>query len=191
MKRSLPELAPSGKPLTLSLAAAVAAYYGTDAFSNPHEHAYVLDAVKRAGSEPPPGPTMAVGRRDDRCFEDQRIFKIGDPVRVFTDYELLKDLLKTVEHSSDRLSVFVLTEQREEADFLFLVSHVKNFQSLPSHQRINQFPFEGGLVRKVIVFLAIKNRGGMNSDDVGFASPDCEKRMLCKGPTSLMVAPML
>ena len=147
MRGSLAELAPPGKPLTLSLAAAVAAYYGPEAFLNPQEHAFVLDAIEKAGTVPPLVPATAA-RRDHSPVE-RRTFRLGDPVRVFTDYELLRDLLQVGELGKETSSSFVLAEQREDADLLCLVSHVKNFLSLPSHQRINQFPFEGGLVRKV------------------------------------------
>ena len=148
MRGSLAELAPPGKPLTLSLAAAVAAYYGPEAFLNPQEHAFVLDAIEKAGTVLPLVPATATGR-DDRSPVERRTFRLGDSVRVFTDYEVLRDLLQAGELGKETSSAFVLAEQREEADLLFLVSHVKNFFSLPSHQRINQFPFEGGLVRKV------------------------------------------
>lgn len=60
-------------------------------------------------------------------------------LKLYTDYDYLVRL--TIPRK------FTLVETPDEADYLFLVNNVKNFYSI--HQRVSQFPYEGGLVRKV------------------------------------------
>jgi hypothetical protein len=81
------------------------------------------------------------GRKDDRSDEINAVPK-KDVVTIYTEY----DVAKEIELDS---RYFQFTEDKDTADFLLLPLQVKNFLTLPVHQRVNQFPYEGALVRKV------------------------------------------
>lgn len=181
-QRSLAELVPPGKQLTVSLAAAAAAFHGLEAFANPQEHVFVMDAIEKAGLLPPQGSGAHIPRKDDRSGTERKSFFSGETVRIFTDYEVLRGFLLDQDTTSPTCP-FVLTDRREEADLLFLVTHVKDFLGIPIHQRVNQFPFEGCLVRKVQLH-QIK----FSSFVIGPASSHCEEDELPGWTTPILVA---
>jgi len=63
-------------------------------------------------------------------------------VKVHTNYDVARELLNAPD-------VIQLVDREEDADFILTVSHFKTFTTLPLHQRVCQFPFEAGFVRKV------------------------------------------
>ena len=71
-------------------------------------------------------------------------------VKVYTNYEVALELLNAPD-------IIQLVEREEDADFILTVSHFKTFTTLPLHQRVCQFPFEAGFVRKV-PFLSIPTK---------------------------------
>ena len=62
---------------------------------------------------------------------------------VYSDYPVIQGL------NRDKIA-FQLTDVAEDASFLFLLSNIENFYSI--HQRVSQFPYEGGFVCKVVIY---------------------------------------
>lgn len=63
-------------------------------------------------------------------------------LRVYSDYEVAKDIL-----SHSKFVEFV--NSLSDSEFALTLGHVKDFITMPINQRICQFPFEAGLIRKV------------------------------------------
>lgn len=73
-------------------------------------------------------------------------------VKLFTDMDAFKELLPTFAFPPGIVNV----SSEEEADFLFVCRHVKNFTQLPPHVRVGQFPYEGAFVRKDLLPITIR-----------------------------------
>ena len=93
-----------------------------------------------------PKPLHKNDRKDSRSQ-----YRIQDEknIKIYTDYDTIKNELK--DNLADNLQ---LVDNEDEADFLFLTSNVKNFLSI--NKLLNQFPFEGGLVRKDLLPLTVR-----------------------------------
>jgi hypothetical protein len=87
----------------------------------------------------------AAPKIDSQLVEREAKFPMADAiVKVFTNYDVAKELL----HAPD---VIQLVDSEEDADFILTVSHFRTFTTLPTHQRVCQFPFEAAFVRKVCI----------------------------------------
>lgn len=82
------------------------------------------------------------GRKDSRL---DQIASISRPtvIKFFTDYDVLINDITLL--SND----FIRVDTAEEADFLFLMKQIKNFLTIPTQQRVSQFPYESAIIRKV------------------------------------------
>ena len=118
-----------------------------------HELLSLQEAVHMALKDtklinPAPVTSSSELKRDKRSTNhDDDTFVVPNSIsdlKVFTDYEYFgKNLI-------DKLDLaFQLVNTKEEADFLFLAHNIRDFYSIPSTQRVNQFPYEGGFVCKV------------------------------------------
>jgi hypothetical protein len=92
-----------------------------------------------------------LNNKDQIEIRDQRIIphQMNKIVNIFTNYPLVEPIVNIPE-----LIRFV--DSPEEADFLLLFENISNFLSIPLHQRVNQFPYEGGLVRKDLLPLTVR-----------------------------------
>lgn len=116
----------------------------------------VSDALKSA-SLPGLGQPLPRPRRQDKrknTTNHERSSK--SPIRVFTDYALVRRYLRS--------KLFVFVEDEKMADVLFLVRHIKNFLSIPTTQLVSQYPYEGGLVRKDLLPQTVR-RGCFKAKD--------------------------
>eukprot|EP00667_Euglena_gracilis_P010235 EG_transcript_10416 len=93
---------------------------------------------------PPPDPARPRGdpRPEDEPWPPAR------PVAIHTDYAEVRAAVTTAAVR------FVAGPQ--EAAFLFLTRHVTDFLALPPAQRVAQFPYEGGFVRKDLLPLTVR-----------------------------------
>lgn len=156
VKYSLHELIPETKSLTISLAAALLSAYSINNFVNPAEYEYLRTNVDSAlGGPLPSAPSNTKVRNDTRAQHAQH--KSGT-ISIFTDYSVLQEVFSmfTTADGSTLEWDFELTDNKETADFLFLTKNESNFLNIPSHQRINQFPYEGGFVRKDLLPLTVR-----------------------------------
>ena len=83
------------------------------------------------------------------------------PLRLFTDYALLHELL-----SGDPR--FSLQERPEDADALWQLRPIGDYRTLPPTMLVNQFPFEGCLVRKDLLPLTAQLAEGAAASPFGF-----------------------
>ena len=96
-------------------------------------------------------------------------------ITVYTDYSLIKELVEVeIANSSDPslstsscpfTSRYRFIESREDADFLFILEHVRDFVRFPRLQRVCQFPFEGGLVCKDLLPLTVRKYSYLHLED--------------------------
>jgi hypothetical protein len=72
-------------------------------------------------------------------------------IRLYTTYGPILHLpLTAYQDAAEKKNYqIVLVDSPEEADFLFLTDQMKDFYSIPVHQRVNQVPYESAIVRKV------------------------------------------
>lgn len=84
-------------------------------------------------------------RQDKRLIDllEMRLQQETNVIRIFTDYDYAKEILPNINN------ICVLVDDINDSDFLLTPKHITNFYSLPMHLRVNQFPYEGGFVRKV------------------------------------------
>jgi hypothetical protein len=136
------------RALTVSLAAWLLARFEPDAFQDASEYLMLVNGVDSAMSSggqlpscaaPPPG-----GRKDPRDSGHETRPPPTERVRIFSDYEFAVETLR-------KIPSVELVENAELADFLLVTGHIQNFTSLPQTQRVCQFPYEGGFVRKVLM----------------------------------------
>jgi hypothetical protein len=149
-----------GKPLTLSIGAwMLASHPQRSQWRYDQEFDMVHSAILGASDtarDPlalPCVPTPSQHRSDPRGEikdsapeEDKAVAPV---IKLFTDYdEALKTKLPR--------DMFELVDNASDADFLLLVANVKDFLSIPPRQRISQFPYEGGFVRKDLLPLTVR-----------------------------------
>ncbi len=148
VKIDLSHFAAYRKNLTVSLAAWLLAYFPDESLWDHDQMQSMVVGVASAcqqirsasAATIPPLPP----KKDANTQERIASFPTSDSiVKVFTDYQVAKDIV-----NMPGSVVFVGDEQ--EADFLLTLAHIKNFTTMPFHRRACQFPFEAGLIRKVI-----------------------------------------
>lgn len=137
----------AGRPRTAARAATLLELFPASRWRDPSER----DAVEAALLRTPPPPPPA-GRADARGGASPAlapppppppplVVSPSEPCRVFTDYSLLaKELLSC--------PGFEVTASPQDISLLWLLQNVSNFDGLPPGLLVNQFPFEGCLVRK-------------------------------------------
>ena len=89
--------------------------------------------------------------------------------KIYCDYQLILDLVGK-EDADVGLDPFTSRYEfvcdKSDADFLLILEHVRNFLSLPLYQRVCQFPYEGGIVRKDLLPLTVRKhcytKGGVS-----------------------------
>lgn len=111
------------------------------------------DDIKEDDGWLPNHPTFVlpkVNHNNDR--KDTRIpveIKDSNNIKIYTDYDVIKNELK------DFLTKDItIVDNKDDADFLFLTDNIKDF--LKIDKLVNQFPFEGGLVRKDLLPLTVR-----------------------------------
>lgn len=132
------------KNLTASLAAWLLAYFPDNTLWDYSQYQSLLAGVdaacahSRRNSPPKTAPKI-----DSQVTERTAKFPVADTiVKVFTNYDVAKELLNAP-------NIIQLVDSEEEADFILTVAHFKAFTTLPTHQRVCQFPYEAAFVRKV------------------------------------------
>lgn len=133
------------KNITVSIAAWLSAYF-------PDEELWDIDLLNsfKAGisqaCEANKVPTVigaSVRKADSRCDDRKQLLpSIGSNIKVYTNYEVAKDVINLPD-------LLTMVDSEAEADFILTVSHTSNFTAIPLHQRICQFPYESGFIRKV------------------------------------------
>lgn len=92
----------------------------------------------------------SVAKCDPRFEKDgQTLANRTPPITIYTDYDLIL--------STGVPAFLKLVDSVSEADFIYTVKNVSNFLSLPLNQRICQFPYEAGLIRKVFLSICTTN----------------------------------
>ena len=136
------------KNLTASVAAWLLAYFPFSNKWEPGQFESLMSAVDGACLQTKSVVTQkSIMKRDSQVAD--RVSRYPSPdaiVKVYTNYEVAQELLNAPD-------VIQLVDKEEDADFILTVSHFKTFTTLPLHQRVCQFPFEAGFVRKVRVLL--------------------------------------
>ena len=165
-----------GKPLTISKAALLlSAYPNRTCWTHESEYKMLCDALTAAKKE------AAEAEKANSSSSDQQTLR-SDPrqlppewpegsgsvsygsdgrgkIKIYTDYQLIVDLVakEEVDRGIDPFcSRFDFVNDRSEADYLLIMEHVKDYLNLPPRQRVCQFPFEGGIVRKDLLPLTVR-----------------------------------
>ncbi len=141
---SLVYLSEHKKNLTASLAAWLLAYFpDSSVWDNSQYQSLVTGVDAACNHSRSTVSSKAAPKRDSQI--EERIAKFpmaGAVVKVYTDYDVARELLNAPH-------IIQLVENEKEADFILTVSHFKAFTTLPTHQRVCQFPYEAAFVRKV------------------------------------------
>ena len=148
------------KPLTLSLACWLYIYpqhYWIDV----NEYQYIqtqvesifpcLDDIKDDDTWLPnafilPKATHNTDRKDSRSPID---IKDTNNIKIYTDYDVIKN--EVINYLSSNINI---VDKEDDADFLFLTTHVKDF--LKINKILSQFPYEGGIVSKDLLPLTVR-----------------------------------
>ncbi|GMH79809.1 hypothetical protein TrLO_g13487 [Triparma laevis f. longispina] len=142
----------SSSMITPSIGAMILAAVPKEEWADKQERKYVRQAVKAAQSLPLPSVSLPdTPRGDTRSPFTPSNPTPTSPLKIYTDYPLLSDLLKTTPPP-----YITLLPTSETADFLFLVTPLKDFINLNPNTQINQFPYEGGLVQKDLLPLTLR-----------------------------------
>ena len=146
----LNQLAVAGKSLSASSAAWLLAYFPLDSHWPPGQRQHLLTAIEGACSAAKTAVVVNTEKKKDPSSELRRqSHKFEGKIKLFTDYE---EALKLI-HLPDRVE---MVNSEEESDFTLTAKHIKSFLSIPLHRRVNQFPYEGGLVRKDLLPLTVR-----------------------------------
>lgn len=136
-----------GRPLTASTAAWLICYIAAEEWMLESEFEMLLNGVDQACDVPLPSAAEIKegSKRGNYRYTMASSADISD-IKIFCDYKI------AVEALQER---YKLVETVEEADFLFTVAHINNFFDLPPNLKVNQIPYEGGFVRKVMFTSAL------------------------------------
>lgn len=92
-----------------------------------------------------------------------QIYELNLPLKVYTDYDLL------AKHLTNQ-SKFILTENRDEADILWLMEHFKNYAELVRDTPklyVNQFPFEYVItIKDLLAVICRRQNNEINTNDL-------------------------
>jgi hypothetical protein len=153
LRLNLSELNNLGRPLTASLVAWLLALFDDEEmWPKDGTREQFITAVNQTCDyfhQQSLQPKEVKHKQDPRLKELTTVSR-PQVVKVYTDYEVL---LKEVKISSEH---FEFVNSAEESDYLLTFSQVKNFLSIPIHQKVCQFPYESSLIRKVIGFCLYK-----------------------------------
>ena len=127
---------------TVSRAAALLALFEAPRWAHASERDALVAAVAAAAASPVPPAT-----RPAHATQSPPLVDPQSPVCVYTDYALLADELRALSNSSAEVS-FEVADEPAGIDVLWLNQPLRDFASLPAGLFVNQFPFEGCLVRK-------------------------------------------
>ncbi len=143
---SLVYLSEHKKNLTASLAAWLLAYFpDCSVWDNSQYQSLVAGVDAACNQSRSTVAPKAAPKRDSQVEERTAKFPMVDAVvKVFTDYDVARELLNAPH-------TIQLVHNEKDADFILTVSHFKAFTTLPTHQRVCQFPYEAAFVRKVIL----------------------------------------
>lgn len=75
--------------------------------------------------------------------------KDNNNIKIYTDYDVIKN--EVIDYLSSNITI---VDNEDDADFLFLTRHVKEF--LKINKILNQFPYEGGIVSKDLLPLTVR-----------------------------------
>ena len=94
------------------------------------------------------------GRKEEEPLAEEAVisFDVKSSMKVFSDLTIVTDSLP-VEGGGVQ---FVRCEEKGEADIWHIAQHVRGFKDLPKQVFINQFPYEGGIVRKDLLGQSIR-----------------------------------
>jgi hypothetical protein len=110
-------------------------------------------------------PTLGsntVPRKDLRPYNTEQTPTSLSDVNVYTDYEFGFQSLQAAGIPSTLGPLGYPPPVGEDNlllhphNFLFLMTHIKDFTNLPENLRVSQFPFEGGFVRKDLLSLTVR-----------------------------------
>ena len=133
------------KNLTASLAAWLLAYFpDSSVWDNSQFQSLVAGVDAACNQSRSVISPKAAPKEDSQVVERTTKFPVTTAiVKVFTNYDPAKEILNAP-------GIVQLVDTEEEADFIFTVKHLRAFTTLPTHQRVCQFPYEAAFVRKVI-----------------------------------------
>lgn len=152
--------------LSISFAAlCLSIYKDLEEWSNVDEYNMISSALVEPMSK---APTFFASSKSSDIVDPRGEFNYSWPQnrsrpRVYTDHPQLLELIK-LELTFDEVSRYTLPFHSRfdfvlfpvDADFVLTLQHTRNFLSIPEHQRICQFPYEGGLVRKDLLPLTVR-----------------------------------
>ena len=137
--------------LSASTAALIVSAIPTGEWANDDERRALEAALTPELCRPPTLPMAAApppDRGDPRPRDATRPTATARRTRVFTDYPALR--------ADAREARVDFVDDEASADVLWLVRHVRSFTEVPAHQRVLQFPYEGGFVRKDLLPLSVR-----------------------------------
>lgn len=170
-KLSLSEIVQE-KSLTISLASWLYTY-PVEYWNDINEYQYIknqieslfpsYDNIEEDDGWLPSNLTLpkALRKNEIEMSKDSRLpYRIEDKnnIKIYTDYYVINEIKDFL---ADNLQ---LVDNEDDADFLFLTKNVKDFLSI--NKLLNQFPFEGGIVRKDLLPLTIRGYC-YKSDEMG------------------------
>lgn len=133
--------AAAGLTRSVSRAAAALGLLSRHRWADDDEYTSLECAVTAAMAAAPPVPTPRL-RGSEGCPADMPEIPVPSvPVRIYTDYALIAEQLA---HDAR----FDVADAPKELDMLWLMRPLSDFSQLPPGLLVNQFPYEGCLVRK-------------------------------------------
>ena len=162
---------PSGPPRSLSRAAAfLSATPQWRWFAAPERDALEAAVANarpsaRQSSNPPRASAGMAGRGSNDHGDNSTKVELCAPNsaharrRVYTDYPLWRTQLLSLPPSTD----FAVTDSECDADIIWLITPLRNYSALRAGVLVNQFPFEGCLVRKDLLLTTCRYAATMRA----------------------------
>jgi hypothetical protein len=90
-------------------------------------------------------------------------------IKMYTTYDAIGhiDFFPYHDKVNDIIYRIERVYEQDNADYLFLTNQIKDFYSIPVHQRVNQFPYESALIRKDILPLTVREYSFSQSNNDG------------------------
>jgi hypothetical protein len=151
----LREIVATGIQLTLSRAAYLLSVFTEDDFVTSGEYDMLSNALLQHASSTTtqlPCCKGATKRCDPRGeMTTDAVLDAEQPICVYTDYDFARDVIAQLFPAG-----FVLVDDPEQASYVLMTRHIKDFLSVRPNLRVSSFPYEGGFVRKDLLPLTIR-----------------------------------
>lgn len=159
---SLQDAAPAlnGKPLSASTGAWLLCYVPVEKWVHPEEIDMLVCGIEQACNSPLSCAVLPQNPRGETREELLSVFRkpvetvesadtAHHRLKIFTDYSIAQELMA---ENDD----YEVVSSEGEADFIFALSNITDFYAYPLRTKLNQFPYEGGLVRKDLLPLTVR-----------------------------------